>query len=83
MTKRQKTFQRIRNHNKDIRLEEIDHLLRDLGFEVKSTKHTSLYSKQPGHRIAFRRHPNKALPLDAIKILDKLLDDLGCYDNEM
>jgi hypothetical protein len=82
MTKRQELIDRIRRHNKDIRLGEIDTLMRYYGFEVRSTKHTVLYFKDD-HRITFRRHPNKALPLDAIKELDRLLENLGCYDNEM
>ena len=83
MTKRQELIQRIRRHSKDIRLEEVDHLLLSLGFKVKPTsKHHYQYSKTPYPPISMYRH-YKTLNSRKVKELDLFLDEIGFYDEDI
>jgi hypothetical protein len=74
MTAREKLIARIRSGSKNIRLEEVDKLLILLGFDVRSTTHTYLYSRDQ-YRITFNRH-SKMVHSRAVKELNILLDEI-------
>jgi hypothetical protein len=74
MGAREKLIAKIKSRSSDIRLEEVDRLLIYLGFEVRSTTHTYLYTNGR-NVITFNRH-YKILHKRAIKELHDLLDEL-------
>ncbi len=75
MTSEEKLIRRILDGNRTVELAEVDSLLMSLGFRVKRTTHTFLYSKDH-YRITLCAH-SKVLHPKAIKELRMLLLDLN------
>jgi len=75
MTKREKIIERIAAGNQTVELAEVDSLLINLGFKVRRTTHTYLYSKE-GYRYSVNAH-YKVLHPGAVKELRNLLIEFG------
>ena len=78
MAKREKLIQRFRNNDKNVRFEEINGLLIDLGFDKKSSGSHFVY-KLSGYIITIPFREPFILPVYVKKVL-QIIDELQSDD---
>ncbi len=80
MSQKEKLINRLKKKSKDFTFDEMDTLLKFLGFEMYTKGKTSgsrvMYCKENGFNIILHKpHPNKELPYYQIKQILQLLEE--------